>query len=50
MEDELFLSCLWHVEVLRLGAEPELQLQLPAYATATAMLDLSHLCDLHHSS
>ena len=27
-----------------------LELQLPAYATATAMGDLSHVCDLHHSS
>ena len=26
------------------------ELQLPAYATATAMWDLSHICDLHHSS
>ena len=24
--------------------------QLPAYAAATAMLDLSHVCNLHHSS
>ena len=36
------------VEVLRLGVEWELQ--LPAYTTATAMQDLSHICDLHHSS
>ena len=28
----------------------ELELQLPAYATATAMMDLSHVYDLHHSS
>ena len=26
------------------------ELQLPAYTTATAMPDLSHVCDLHHSS
>ena len=26
------------------------ELQLPAYATATGMQDLSHLFDLHHSS
>ena len=26
------------------------ELQLPAYATATATPDLSHICDLHHSS
>ena len=36
-----------HVEVPRLGEE--LELQLPAYATATATLDHSHICDLHHS-
>ena len=29
-------------------AESELQVQ--AYATATAMPDLSHICNLHHSS
>ena len=28
----------------------ELELQLLAYATATAIWDLSHVCDLHHSS
>ena len=39
---------LWHMEVLRLGVE--LELQLPAYTTATAMPDLSHICNLHHSS
>ena len=37
-----------HVEVLRLGVQSEPQLL--AYATATAMPDLSHVCDLHHSS
>ena len=37
---------LW-MEVPRLGVEPELQ--LPAYATATAKPHLSHICDLHHS-
>ena len=36
------------MEVPRL--EVELELQLPAYTTATAMPDLSHICDLHHSS
>ena len=35
------------MEVLRLGAESELQQQ--AYATAKATLDLSCICDLHHS-
>ena len=44
----LFLwLCLRHVEVPGLGIRPELQ--LPAYATATATLDLSHICDLCHS-
>ena len=37
-----------HLEVPRLGVESELQ--LPAYARATATPDLSHVCDLHHSS
>ena len=32
----------------RLGVEVELQ--LPAYTTATAMRDVSHVCDPHHSS
>ena len=36
------------MEVPRLGVELELQLQ--AYATAKATLDLNHICDLHHSS
>ena len=39
---------LWHMEVPRLGVE--LELLLLAYATATAMQDSSHICDLHHSS
>ena len=30
--------------------EKESELQLPAYATATATWDLSHICDVHHSS
>ena len=38
----------WHTEVPRLGAE--LELQLPAYATATATQDPSLVCDLYHSS
>ena len=37
---------LWHVEVPRLGVEMELQ--LPAYTTATAMPDLSHVCSWQH--
>ena len=36
------------MEVPRLGVKSELQ--LPAYATATAAWDLSHICDLYHSS
>ena len=39
---------LWHMEVPRLGVEWELQ--LPAYTTATATLDLSSICNPHHSS
>ena len=34
--------------VPRLRVESELQLL--AYTTATKMQDLSHVCDLHHSS
>ena len=36
------------MEFPRLGVESELQ--LPAYATAAAAWDLSHVCNLHHSS
>ena len=36
------------MEVPRLGVE--LELQLLAYITATAMPDLSPICNLHHSS
>ena len=48
-----FLVCfsgphLRHMEVPRLGVESELQ--LPAYTTATATRDPSHVCHLHHSS
>ena len=32
------------------GPGVKLELQLLAYATATAMRDLSHICDPHHSS
>ena len=38
----------WHVEVPRLGFE--LELQLLAYTTATAMQDLGQICNLHHRS
>ena len=37
-----------HVEVPSLGVKSELQ--LPAYATATAKPDLSLICNLHNSS
>ena len=50
--DFIFLSFLGphlqHPEVPRLGVEWELH--LPAYTTATAVQDLSHVCDLHRSS
>ena len=36
---------LWHMEVPGLGVKSELHLQ--AYTTATAMQDLSHICDIH---
>ena len=38
----------WHIEVLSLGVESELQLL--AYTTAPATRDLSHICHLHHGS
>ena len=38
----------WHMVVSRLGIQ--LELQLPAYTTAIAGQDLSHFCNLHHSS
>ena len=37
-----------HMEVPRLGVK--LELQLLAYTKATAMQDLSHSCNLYHSS
>ena len=36
------------MEVPRLGVESKLQ--LPAYPTATATWDLSHVCNLYYSS
>ena len=36
------------MQVPRLGVD--LELQPPAYTTATATPDLSRICDLHHSS
>ena len=51
----LFVFCfcflglhLWHMEVPRLGVESELQLL--AFATATATQDPSCICSLHHIS
>lgn len=41
------LFVLWHLEVPQPGVE--LELQLPAYATATATLGPSHIFNLHHS-
>ena len=38
----------WHMEVRRLGVQSELQ--VPAYARATATPDPSHVCNPHHSS
>ena len=38
---------LWHMEVPGLGVESELQ--LAAYTTASAMWDLSRICDLYLS-
>ena len=48
----LFIYCflelhLQHIEVPRLGVKSKLQLQ--AYATAVATVDLSHIYDLLHS-
>ena len=37
-----------HMEISRLGIK--LELQLPAYTTATALQEPSLVCDLHHSS
>ena len=39
---------LWHMEALRLVVK--LELQLPAYTTATATRDQNWVCKLHHSS
>ena len=38
----------WHMEAPRLWVQS--QLQPLAYTTVTATLDLSHVCDLYHSS
>ena len=42
------LAYLLHKEIPQVGVETELQ--LPAYTIATATWDLSHVCNLHHSS
>ena len=51
-KNDIFFSFLrlhlWHMEVPRLGVE--LELQLLAYATDTAMLEPSLVCDPHNSS
>ena len=44
----LFRAAPTAYEVPRLGVESELQVL--AYATATAMSDLCNVCNLHHSS
>ena len=41
-------SHLQHMEILKLGVK--LELQQPAYTTATTTWDPSYVCDLHHSS
>ena len=41
------MAPVWHVEIPRLGVKWELQ--LPAYATATATPDPRCICNLHHS-
>ena len=47
-ENVFFLGLhLQHMEVPRPGGNPELE--RPAYTTATAMQDPSHICDLHYS-
>ena len=46
----LFRAHLGHKEVPRQGVESELQLLVYATATATATWDLSHVCNLYHSS
>ena len=39
---------LWHMDIPRRGVK--LELQLLTYDTATALQDLSRVCDPHHSS
>ena len=42
------LSCVFRAAYTACGVE--LELRLLAYTAATAMQDLSHVCDIHHSS
>ena len=44
----VFFRAPWRMEVPRLGVK--LELQLTAHTTVTAIRNLSHVCDLHHSS
>ena len=44
----IYIHILQHMEAPRLGLK--LELQLRACTTATAMRNLSHFCNLHHSS
>ena len=51
----MLFSCLYFVRATPVAygsswAGVESELQLPVYSTATASLDPSHVCDLHHSS
>ena len=51
----LFLFCFLFFRVIPMAygsfqARVEMELQLPAYTTATATQDLSHVCNPHHSS
>ena len=59
-ETEIWFDLIWFDYFLLFSATPvaygdsqagvESELQLLAYTTAPAMLDPSHICDLHHSS
>ena len=49
---DLFIYLLFRTALAAYGGSQVAQseLQLPAYATATATWDPGHICDLHHSS
>ena len=52
LQTKLFF-CLLRATPVAFGssqARVELELQLPAYTTATATQDMSHVCNRHHSS